>query len=231
MWFLASGLCSTTFRELLGCEAKAPRSPAVTARPDRMHASDHYPNVDQLGRQTPAAGWASRLLRHHLRECGDDPLRRWLPIAVVAGDFNGPKKSARDKNPTADKAFAFRTGIGGYRPRSGPDNRSKERTCFREWVAASPPKPQRHTRQRFCSARSQVPKRFSGNCNSPARAGRGEPPGEPGCWESGLSGEGWAGHDGGFESVAGSGAAGAAGAHAGQWHAAHEVSGSGTGLG
>jgi hypothetical protein len=35
----------------------------------------------------------------------------------------------------------------------------------------------------------------------------------PGDWW--LSGEGWAGHDGGAESVAGSGAGGSAGAHAG----------------
>jgi hypothetical protein len=55
---------------------------------------------------------ASRLRRHHLREYGDDPRRRWLLIAVVAGDFNEPKKSAPDKNPTADKVIAFCNGIG-----------------------------------------------------------------------------------------------------------------------
>src|ERR1700692_3336633 len=45
------------------------------------------------------------------------------------------EKSAPDKNPTADKAFAFCNGIGGYRPRIGPGNPTKDTTCFREWVA------------------------------------------------------------------------------------------------
>ena len=50
----------------------------------------------------------------------------------------------------------------------------------------------------------------------------------PGGW---LSGKRWSGHDGGAESVSGTGAAVCAGAHTGQWHTAEQVSGSSGGLG
>jgi hypothetical protein len=43
-------------------------------------------------------------------------------------------------------------------------------------------------------------------------------------WEGRLSGEWWAGHDGGAESVSAAGTAGRAGAHSGQWHAAQQAS-------
>jgi hypothetical protein len=66
---------------------------------------------------------------------------RRQPIPTMAAhrcccvDFNKPKKSVPDKNPTADKVIAFRNGIGGYRPAVVQVSRC--RSCFETAVSAT----------------------------------------------------------------------------------------------